>query len=161
MIPEIINHVIFNTGRCEQIYMKNVPLPPYEKVAAQWTIHQAAEPEGIDVGNNVILKLYPGTDSYIATFAYGTYVSNEIFLISCGAITKVTMDRLWDKLCEDYATRYNVSTPLTHRPGGPIVVDIILPCANPEANAYLYSSDCYNLCARLGRSMLFPDSIKI
>jgi len=161
MTPPIMNHVMYNTGRWERIAIKNLRLPPHEKIGLDWVIRQAQSPEGVDIDDNIILKVYPGTYRYTATFAYGTYVSNQVFLISCGVSTKGEMDRFWDHLIGTVGPKYQVSTPLEHRPGGPLLIDIVLPNSPPEAVSYLYSSNCYDLCLKLGWTLLYPDTLRI
>lgn len=161
MCPASINHILFNTGQDEQISTKNLSISPFDRIALQLMIDQAKSFEGVDVADNVILKISADTYKYVATFAYGTYSANEIFLISSGARTKDAMNSLWNQLCNSYAPRYHVSTPLKRKPAGPLVVDILLPCSRPEALVYLHSSMCYNLCLRLGWALLYPECIKV
>lgn len=98
---------------------------------------------------------------YTATFAYGTHLANEIFLLSYGAITQNILNKLWDKICGSVAPENGISTPLDHRPGGPLVIDIVLPNIRPEAVSYLHSSDCYDFCLKLGRALLYPECLKL
>lgn len=161
MMPATINHIIYNTGRSEQISVKDMRLPPYDRIALQWIISQAKAPEGIDIDENIILKIYMETYRYAATFAYGTYASNDIFLISTGAITRDAWTRLWERLRDSIGPKYHAATPLKQKPAGPMVVDIMVPCSRPEALAYLHSTDCYDFCTRLGRAMLYPECLRI
>ena len=161
MIPATINHIIYNTGRNEQISVKDLKIPPYDRIALQCIINQAKELEGVDLGENIILKIYAETYRYAATFAYGSYAANEIFLISSGAITRDAWTRLWERLRVSVGPKYHATTPLKLKPAGPMVVDMMLPCSKPEALAYLYSSNCYDFCMKLGQAMLYPECIKI
>ena len=156
-----INHVMYNTVQCEKSSVKNIEIPPHEKIGLDWLIHQARTPEGADIGQNIILKLYPEMNYYTATFAYGTHLANEIFLLSYGAITQNILNKLWDKICGSVAPQNGISTPLDHRPGGPLVIDIVLPNIRPEAVSYLHSSDCYDFCLKLGRALLYPECLKL
>ena len=160
-LPICINHVTFNTGRNEQISIRNFKFPPYDRIALHHIINQATSLEGVDIDDNIILKINADTCRYTATFAYGSYAANETFLISAGAKTRDAMNGLWDRLRESYAPKYQVSTPLKRKPTGPMVVDILLPCSRPEVLAYLRSSDWYNLCLRLGWAMLYPECIRV
>ncbi len=162
MMPAIsINRVDFNTGKSKEISIKNLALRPYDRIAMQWVIGQAETLEGVDIGENIILKIHADVYRYVATFAYGTYTSNEVFLVSAGARTKDAMDGLWKQLSGPYVSKYKVTTPITRKPAGPMVVDIVLPCSNPNAISYLYSSDCYDLCTKLGWALLYPECVRI
>lgn len=158
MLPAVINHVIYNTGRAEQISVKDLRLSLYNKMGLQGIIHQAMSPEGVEIDKNIILKIYRETYRYAATFAYGTYANNEIFLISTGAKTIDEANRLWNRLRFVAGPKYRVGTPLKRKPAGSsLVLDIMLPCSRPEALAYLHSSGCYDFCMDLGRAMLYPE----
>lgn len=161
MTPPIINHMTYNTGRWERISIKNFRFPPHEKIGFDWLIRQAVSPEGVDIDQNIILNICRDTDGYTALFAYGTYTENRIFLISCGVRTRDAMDKFWDHLKDSFGPKYHVSTPLEHRPGGPLLIDIVLPNSPPEAVSYLYSSDCYDLCLKLGWALLYPETLRI
>lgn len=161
MIPSNINHIIYNTGRNERISIKDMRLPPYDKIALEWIINQAQTPEGIDINENIILKIHKETYRYAATFACGTYASNEIFLISTGANTKEAWDGLWKRLHVSVGPKYHATTPLKQKPAGPMVIDIMVPCSRPEALAYLHSTDCYDFCTKLGRALLYPECLRI
>jgi len=152
---------MFNTGKNEQISVKGFKFPPYDRIALQWIIEQAKSPEGIDIDENVILKVSSDTYRYTATFAYGTYAANEVFLISTGARTKDAMNGLWGWLHRSISPKYHVSTPIKCKPSGPFVVDILLPCSIPSASSYLHSSDCYDFCLKLGWALLYPESIRV
>lgn len=160
-VPVSLNHVLFNTGKSEQITVKNFELRPYDRIALQWVLEQATGLEGVDIGSNIILKVHADTYRYTATFAAGTYRASEIFLVSCGARTKDATDGMWRQLRESFAPKYNVGTPIKCKPAGPMVVDMILPCSRPEAMEYLYSSDCYDFCLKLGWALLYPECIRV
>ena len=75
-LPISINHVTFNTGRNEQISIRNFKFPPYDRIALHHIINQATSLEGVDIDDNIILKINADTCRYTATFAYGSYAAN-------------------------------------------------------------------------------------
>lgn len=169
MTGEKIVHVIFNTGFREEIMRRNFKFPHLERANLDWIIQNAGDAAGADIDNNIILQLHICKEKnraaypyfYKAIFFYGTYTNKEFFMVSYGMKNRETCRRLWPELCKDMDSKYGIHSPIDFPPATPAVIDVFYPYKRLESSAYLYKSDCYNLCTNLGWALFHPNSIKL
>ncbi len=169
MTKEKLVRVIFNTGFREEIIRQNFKFPHLERANLDWLIQKAGNTAGVNIDDNIMLKLGVYRDRtrpaypyfYEAEFYYGTYTNKELFMSSYGINNREICQKFWPQLCKDMDDKFGIRSPIDHQPATPVAIDVFFPCKHIESSAYLYKSDCYKLCTNLGWALFYPDSIKL
>jgi len=169
MTGDKLGRLIFNTGYREDITRKNFIFPPSERISLDWTIKKAKEQNGVDLDTNIILDLETHsnscseerTDVYKAVFSYVFEGNKEPFLFSFGARNSTSCQYIWPAICREMRNICKQEPPIPHQPAAPLAIDVFIPCPKPEAMAYLYNSNCYEFCSRLGWALLYPECLRI
>ena len=82
-------------------------------------------------------------------------------MVSYGAKNREISRELWPLLCKDMYDKFGIRSPIDQPPATPAIIDVFQPCEHLESSAYLYKSNYYDFCTRLGWALFYPDSIKL
>ena len=170
MKGEKLGRLIFNTGDREEIVRRGFEFPLETRIGLSQIIKKAKKEDGVNITPNVNLHIDMQSNShdprcanlYTARFCYcSTPDDMEAFFFYLGARNAQACSYIWPIIWYTMKEDNVKNPPFNYQPATPLVIDLFTPCDKFDAMAYLYKSNCYDFCSRLGWALLYPDCIKI